>query len=105
MANSRTAGLSARCRRMLAAATHAAPPAWQRRRWSVAARTAHMPCQPAPKLWLEAAICSTRVVNYHTPEPRVAHTAHRYEQRTPEMTLLMQGLRVVGKKTPFHHVW
>ena len=58
--DSRTARFSAKCRRMPAAATHAAPPAWQRRRWSVAARTAHMPCQPGSCGW-RAAICKIRV--------------------------------------------
>lgn len=41
----RAAGLSARCRRMPAAATHAFPLAWLRRRWSVASRRLHAPCK------------------------------------------------------------
>jgi len=40
----RAAGLSASCRRMLAAAMQAAPPALQRRTWSVACRRVPAPC-------------------------------------------------------------
>jgi len=44
MSQGRAAGLSASCRRVLAAATQAAPPALQRRTWSVASRRMLAPC-------------------------------------------------------------